>query len=112
MPYTSKTTKNQKTSSSNFDNHNNSLIEKKKENKPINLADATNIENKKRSLHIEGDLSMPASTKPQSMPYQLWLKMNSRKGSRDYSGGGSKTKKSTGSAKANTNQSFNFEKRA
>ncbi|CAD8143364.1 unnamed protein product [Paramecium pentaurelia] len=113
MPYTSKTTKNQKASYTNFDNNNNnSLLEKKKENKPINLVDATNIDNKKRSLHIEGDLSMPASTKPQSMPYQLWLKMNSRKGSRDYSSGGSKTKKSNGSAKANINQSFNFDKRA
>ncbi|CAD8141859.1 unnamed protein product [Paramecium octaurelia] len=110
IPYNSKTTKNQKNSYQNFDTC--SAQDKKKENKPINLMDTTNIECKKRSLHIDGDLSMPASTKPQSMPYQLWLKINSRKGSRDHSGGGQKTKKAnSNTTKANINQSFNFDKR-
>lgn len=54
MPYNSKTTKNQKVSYTNFDNNNNSLQEKKKENKSTNLTDTTNIDNKKKSLHIEG----------------------------------------------------------
>ena len=51
MPYNSKTSKNQKSSNSNFDN---SFLDKKKDNKPINLIDTTNIDNKKRSLHIDG----------------------------------------------------------
>ncbi|CAD8052220.1 unnamed protein product [Paramecium sonneborni] len=110
IPYNCKTTKNQKASFSNFDDS--SVNDKKKENKPINLLDTTNIETKKKSLHIEGDLSMPASTKPQSTPYQLWLKINSRKGSRDHSGGCQKTRKANITTRANNlNQSFNFEKR-
>ncbi|CAD8050046.1 unnamed protein product [Paramecium primaurelia] len=110
IPQNSKTTKNQKCSYQNFDTS--YVQDKKKENKPINLVDTTNIDCKKRSLHIDGDLSMPASTKPQSMPYQLWLKINSRKGSRDHSGGGQKSKKAnSNTTKANINQSFNFDKR-
>ncbi|CAD8136584.1 unnamed protein product [Paramecium pentaurelia] len=109
IPQNSKTTKNQKGSFINFDSC--QVQDKKKENKSINLIDATNIDSKKKSLHIDGDLSA-ASTKPQSMPYQLWLKINSIKGSRDHSGGGQKSRKAnSNTTKANINQSFNFDKR-
>ncbi|CAD8043577.1 unnamed protein product [Paramecium primaurelia] len=119
IPQNSKTTKNQKGSFINFDSC--QVKDKKKENKSINLIDATNNDSKKKSLHIDGvnilildfkDLSMPASTKPQSMPYQLWLRINSIKGSRDHSGGGQKSRKAnSNTTKANINQSFNFDKR-
>lgn len=57
MPYNSKTTKNQKSSYVSFETssvNNNNNNNTKKENKPINLVDATNIESKKKSLQIEG----------------------------------------------------------
>jgi 5'-AMP-activated protein kinase catalytic alpha subunit len=47
MPYNCKTTKNQKGSNTNFET---SSVCPKKENKPHNLIDTTNIENKKRSF--------------------------------------------------------------